>query len=79
MEQLSRDLRYDVHRFRKRCGPPLSHLQTRATLEYTAWTEKLIGLTVGFRTMCNIGVFKWSVHRLRCLLMAMDGIEIDLG
>ncbi|KAJ8881444.1 hypothetical protein PR048_017925 [Dryococelus australis] len=35
-EQLSRDLRKDVQRLRKRWGPPLSSLHTLATLEYTA-------------------------------------------
>ena len=34
MEQLSRDLRNDVHLFLYLYGPPLSFLQTRATREY---------------------------------------------
>lgn len=37
MEQFNRDFKKDVHRFRNRFGPPLSHLQTLAIREYTAF------------------------------------------
>lgn len=70
MEQFRRDLRKEVHRLRNLCGPPLSHLQTRATRLKTdcfgGWEEKKNELFINFIFRNSLKLFLFLLYKDSC-------------